>query len=393
MISVKEFFKENDISPKRINLNICLNSTGLVDPKIVQMLSILDVYYSMDEISMLSEAISKSQVKEAIINPNETTNKEIAVSYLYNEIINPNKAIEAGATKFHGLSDSFVKQNGVDFTSSMQYKLIKSLIQTSQSTRVDFNLMSSYALNLLNTELNNALYTLDESSLNYNFHTNVKLLDFQSIGERFLYNDISTASFNNIIKAVLPEGELNYNEKSYFNKLEAVLDSKNTPLSKDSLLKTCQFSAALNLLKRFDMKIDKVDYLKEQIPYPIFPFRQAGKNIISNLNRVNTAHVFSILSKTTGNQGISTIATLKETIMQNYKGYNFIEKFADMCEKAMEQSLLRLDDTKHFSPLFNTLLDEATPYLPERKNSIKLDTIGIIKNIRENNKILQSVGN
>ena len=380
------YLRKYNETPDLIRFAVSIETTGLKDPKIVDIATISKFLYQPVKLAQFE----KETNQKMDVDPISGTLVEFqTIGY---ELINPHKAIEEGAFKLHGI-DNAVANDGADFKDSKFLATYKNLL--TSNAKVELLFANSYALNVLNNELISAgvrpIYEFDADNLRFKFNDKVKVqwLDDYS-------KDLSTFSLKKIqdLSNTVYGQILNADERETLATAMTSLSSKS-PNAANAINKVSSVSEIARNFIMANPDLQAFDFSGENRPLGNFPFRRVGKQIINDISDVSVHHLFAILSKTEEQKGVATIATLKDALDKSkevnaYSDAHYCRSNLEaFFKKATEDGLLDLNSKEDYSKMFNDILSRVEAVVDLKScnaEEVKPSAYDIIKRISKSVK-------
>lgn len=385
------YLRKYNETPDLIRFAVSIETTGLKDPKIVDIATISKFLYQPVKLAQFEKETNQKMDVDSISG---TLLEFQTIGY---ELINPHKTIEEGAFKLHGI-DNAVANDGADFKDSKFLVTYKNLL--TSNAKVELLFANSYALNVLNNELISAgvrpIYEFDADNLRFKFNDKFKVHCLDDIAMRFYSKDLSTFSLKKIqdLSNTVYGQILNADERETLATAMTSLGSKS-PNAANAINKVSSVSEIARNFIMANPDLQAFDFSGENRPLGNFPFRRIGKQIINDISDVSVHHLFAILSKTEEQKGVATIATLKDALDKSkevnaYSDTHYCRSNLEaFFKKATEDGLLDLNSREDYSKMFNDILSRVEAVVDLKScnaEEVKPSAYDIIKRISKSVK-------
>lgn len=352
-IDLMSYIRQTQVKPEKIDVFVSLETTGLTDPRAVEIS--FCVLYGYNE----------NSIDERFKNLNALHGRNhFFVSEFKHSLLNPDKKMEEGATKANGITDDDLRNFGTDFVKSEVFDFYKRLADASLPVTINF--ANSFAMNVFNEELKRAgmqgLYEFRVDELKYEKkidgkNDNIVVRSLDDLAMREYSKEIATFSLANIEKAVGARmGHANgfeYQENLFLSEAQVRLDK--IPSERETAIARASFEKVKKIADITDTvlyanSLAQIDFIKENKGLDYFPFRRAGKQIINDLRDVSIRHIHAILSKTNEGKGVATLCTLRDAILKSKEVEEFCldnaikDRFAGFIKACEAQGLISMDN-------------------------------------------------
>ena len=342
-VRLVDYAREKNLIPQKIELDVAIASTGLEDPKIVEILTYVNTFYNADSLPDNIEGAQKS-------TRNQNDGLVFQTSLFYDKI-NPEKPMESGATAITGIRDCDLKNANL-FKDS---KFVNVLERAKKYDNVILRFANNYALDLVSKELRDCGH---EPLLTYNpIHMEFKVIDkpkiyvLEDLAMRYLDDRIPSFSLNNISKAMENKYDVELQDR-IVDELARKYSSDTTPNVNNLARNLGASKGIIDCFNAHHYESIQYDFTKDNYPLRTFPFKAVGKKSIKTISDVSLPHLFSVFSKMKDNSGVAMVATVKDALRKKYPRMDFKDTLLDFFTEAKQLGMFDESSLDSYSKMF-----------------------------------------
>ena len=269
-VRLVDYAREKNLVPQRIELDVAIASTGLEDPKIIEILTYVSTYYDSNSLPDNIEGAQKA------VRSYDAARDLVFQTTLFYDKINPEKLMESGATAITGIRDCDLK-NAKLFKDS---KFVNVLERAKKYDNVILRFANNYALDLISKELKDCGY---EPLLTYNpINMEFKVIDkpkiyvLEDLAMRYLDDRIPSFSLNNISKAMENKYDLELQDR-IVDEVARKYSSDTTPNVNNLARNLGASKGIIDCFNAHHYESIQYDFTKDNYPLRTFPFKAVGK--------------------------------------------------------------------------------------------------------------------